>query len=366
MGVYIKMKKKTLSLLLVLTLVMTLVVGCKKKEEKVEEPVTETTEETTTEEVAEDGVIAKMGLGKVTSLSGDDAGEKEAKAQIDVTAAAVGLDAEGKIVSVSIDTVQNKAEFDKDLQLVTEAGEPVKTKKELKEEYDMKKASPIGKEWYEQMDSLEAWMLGKTVDEVLAMELTDGVPAVEDLTSTVTIKVEGYLAAVEEAAANSRDVVGAEKIGLGIKSSLSAKNTRGLKGEETPKVHADVTMSAVAFDKDGKILESIIDTVQGVVEFDAEGKVTTDLKEKVRSKKELKEEYNMLKASKIGKEWHEQMTSFEEWMKGKTTKEVVEIPVKEADENHKHVPDVEDLASTVTITVEGYLEAVEKADQNKK
>lgn len=370
MGVYIKMKKRTLSLLLVLTLVMTALVGCGKKEEKpTEEEVV--TEETTEETEAVEGEIAKIGLGKSTSLKGTEAGEKPASAQIDVTAAAVALDAEGKVVSVSIDTVQNKAELDADLKLVSETGVEVRTKQELKEEYDMKKASPIGKEWYEQMASLEEWMVGKTIDEIMAMPVKEkdenhkSVPDVEELTTSVTMTVEGYLAAVEDAVNNAVDVEGAAKVGLGVNSEISSGST-GLDGDKTPKIQANTTISAVAFDAEDKVVEAIIDTIQGVVEFDAEGKVTTNLEEEVKSKKELKDEYGMKKASAIEKEWYEQMEAFEEWMKGQTMEEISELPVVAKDEKHPSVPDVEELTSTVTISVESYLASAQKADVNKK
>ena len=41
----------------------------------------------------------------------------------------------------------------------------------------MKAASPIGKEWYEQIAAFEAWAKGKTVDEIKAGVGEDGYPA---------------------------------------------------------------------------------------------------------------------------------------------------------------------------------------------
>ena len=67
-------------------------------------------------------------------------------------------------------------------------------------------ASPIGKEWYEQIAALEEWMTGKTVEEALALEVYDkdeshtSVPADEDLTSSCTMSVGGYLEALKGAA----------------------------------------------------------------------------------------------------------------------------------------------------------------------
>ncbi len=72
----------------------------------------------------------------------------------------------------------------------------------------------------------------------------------------------------------------------------------------------------------------------------------------------------MKKVSEIEKEWYEQMAAFEEWMIGKTVDEITGLKVKERDENHKNVPDVPELTSTVTITVEGYIAAVGEAWDN--
>ncbi len=366
------MKKRTLSLLLILTLVMTFAVGCGKKDEAPETPEVEAPGETEEkpEETASEGEIVKLGLGKVANVKGNDAGEKPASGQIDVTAAAIGFDADGKIVSVTIDTVQNKAKFDEELNLETDNSELVKTKKELKDDYDMRKASEIEREWFEQMEDFEAWMIGKTAEEVINIPVKErdenhkNVPDVEELTSTVTITVEGYLAAVEDAWNNAVDVEGASKVGLGVSSSIAKSN--GLDGDKMPKLQADTTLTALAFDDADKIVGSIIDTVQTKVEFDAEGKVTTDLEAEVLSKKELKDDYGMKKASGIEKEWFEQIEAFEEWMIGKTADEVTGLEVKEVDPNHQNVPDVEELTSSVTITVESFLDAVEKADTNKR
>ncbi len=365
--------RKSILLLLVLTLAMGVFVSCgSNDEEPVEEEdvVVEETEEETEEEETEvtDGEIMKLGLGQTVSLSGTDAeGEDTASGQINVTMAALGLDADDKIASVTIDTVQGKVDFDEDLAI--DYDEEVLTKKELKEDYGMKDISEIDKEWYEQMEAFEDWMIGKTVDEVLNLEVFERdenhqhVPAEEDLTSTVTITVEGYLAALEDAANNLIDVEGAETVGLGVEPSLAKSN--GLDGDKAPKIQFDVTYAAFAFNGE-EVVDSIVDVVQPTVEFDEAGVVVSDLEEEVLSKKELKEDYGMKKISEIEKEWYEQMEAFEEWMMGKTMDEIQDIEVFERDEAHTHVPADEDLTSSVTITVDGYLAAAEKAEANKK
>ncbi len=75
------------------------------------------------------------------------------------------------------------------------------SKKELKEGYNMKDSSGIGKEWYEQQEALEEFMTGKTVAEaVTAAAVAENLVTDADLLAKVTIKVSDYFAAAEEAA----------------------------------------------------------------------------------------------------------------------------------------------------------------------
>jgi len=158
----------------------------------------------------ENSTYAKAGLGMVTSMSGTDAEDEDpAKTQADVTAVALALDAEGKIVAISIDVVQAKATVAEGVVTVSEG---VKTKRELGDDYNMKKyANPaaVG-EWYEEAAAFENYCIGKTPAEVLAMELgpnahdhTD-TPAVEELKSTCTMSVTAFLKAIEKAAVNAK------------------------------------------------------------------------------------------------------------------------------------------------------------------
>lgn len=153
---------------------------------------------------------AKAGLGMVTNMSGTDAEDEDpAKTQADVTAVALALDAEGKIVAISIDVVQAKAEVTEGEVTVAEN---VKTKRELGDDYNMKKyATPaaVG-EWYEQANAFEAYCIGKTADEVAGMPLGENAhgytdaPAAEELKSTCTISVTAFLNAIAKAAANAK------------------------------------------------------------------------------------------------------------------------------------------------------------------
>ncbi|NLY20215.1 MAG: hypothetical protein GXZ08_02890 [Tissierellia bacterium] len=369
--------KKKLALLLALATMSMSVVACGKKEEKVEEPTPAPVEETETEETEEpaevaEGAIAKIGLGIVggTNSSKDADGDKAAVAQADISIAAVAFDSEGKIVKIQIDEAQTKANFaadNSDADLNPEDTYP--TKKVKADEYGMRKASEIGAEIHEQYASLEEWCIGKTADEVVNMPVKErdenhiAIPDVPELASTVTVTIESYQAAIAEAWENAVDVQGeAVELGLGVTTSVAGTPADG---DKLAKIQVNTTMSALAFDAEGKVVANIIDVMQLPVNVDAEGKIA-ERKDDILTKKELLEDYGMRKASEIGAEWFEQAASLEEWTIGKTIEEITSMPVKERDENHKNVPDVPELASTVTITVEGYMAAMEGAATNAK
>ncbi|MHB8963941.1 MAG: hypothetical protein ACYC5K_12405 [Saccharofermentanales bacterium] len=149
----------------------------------------------------------KTGVGSVISIAKSKSATAEAagQGQADVVIAAVTVDKDGKILKVSIDTAQVKIPFDATGTVTADLTAELKTKKELGDAYGMKGNSGIQKEWYEQIASLEAWMIGKTVAEVKAIELNaDGDVTEADLVSSVTISVGDYLKVVEEAVNNAK------------------------------------------------------------------------------------------------------------------------------------------------------------------
>lgn len=375
---------KRISLLLVLVLVLTVFTACnktneeankettpvenateEKTEEKTEEPAEETTEPVETE-VAEVGPIAKIGLGNITSTtSSKDAGEKPAKAQADVTIAAVAFDAEGRIVDVKIDVAQTSANFSEDNMTVDMEAVDFRTKVEKGPDYDMLKASPIEKEFDEQILAFQEYLIGKTADEVVGIptkekdERHPAVPDVAELETVCTINISDFQYAVKEAWDNAVDANGATKLGLGIFTDGNGTDGKDDKGA---RAQFNTYMNALGLDDEGKIVANYVDVVQAKIQVALDGTVETS--EDVLSKKELKDDYNMRDRSEIGREWFEQMEDFQAFTIGKTVEEVQNIPVKERDENHKNVPDLPELESTVTITVEGYQKVMGLANDN--
>lgn len=127
------------------------------------------------------------------------AGEKDGAYQANSTICAVVLDDNGVIKMVEFDVVQVKLGFTAAGAVTTEAGTLISSKEELKDGYGMRKASPIGKEWFEQADALEAWCVGKTLEQVMAAPLNNGYPTDADLVTGCTMSITDYLLALQKA-----------------------------------------------------------------------------------------------------------------------------------------------------------------------
>jgi len=364
--------KKILSIALVLTFALSVLAGCAAPAAA---PAPAPAPEAPAAPAAADGSIVKLGLGHITTIGKSaDLGSKDGKevlplGQVDTVMAAVGFDKDGKVVSVTIDNAQTKVNFDNKLQVTSDLKAENKTKVELGDAYGMKVASTIGKDWYQQIAELEKWMVGKSVSEIKAMKTKEkdaahpAVPDVAELTSLVTVSVEHYIGVVEEAFANAIDVTGGVKVGLGhevdiAKSVGLGKNAEGK--EVLPLAQVDTVMAATAFDKDGKVVGTIIDNAQTKINFDNTGKVTSDKKAEYPTKVELKEGYGMVKASTIGKEWYQQADALGKWMVGKSVDEIKAMKTKAKDAAHPAVPDVAELTSLVTVSVEHYIAVVEE------
>lgn len=325
--------KKIISLLLCVTLVMTMFTACGAK-----------------------GV--KTGLAVVTHArsSKDATDEAEGLAQVDSTAVAVLVDSKGVITNCVIDVVQTKFYFSAAGEITTDLGKTFVSKKELGDAYNMRDASPIGKEWDEQAEALEKYVIGKTLTEIKGIAIDGGYPTDEDLTSSVTMKIDDIINAIEKAVNNAEDLgaKAGDKLGLGIISGAH-RTSKNASAEEDGLVTAYSHYGAISLDKNGKITSSIIDASQTNVTFNAEGQLTSDLSGPFETKLELGYGYNMKDASPIGKEWFEQSEAFCNYMKGKTVADITGLALDNGVATDK------DLVSSVTITINDFLTVVEKA-----
>lgn len=352
--------KKVMILFLCMVLVLGTLSACGgKKEEPSASQSPKASESTapTAEETAKTGLAIIASVAKSTP-----AGTEEGMAQADSLAVAVLVTSDGKILACSIDSVQSKITFTADGKLKTDKTTTFKSKQELGEEYGMKKASKIEKEWNEQADAFAKYVVGKTVDEVKGIAVDEeGYPKDTDLTSSVTIRITDFIAAVEKAVTNAKEL-GAkptDKLGLAITTEMS--KSKDATAEEAGLAQAYSFYSVVTTGADEKITSCYVDSSISNVDFDSKGAITTDLKTAPKTKQELKEEYGMKKASKIGKEWYEQADAFAAYVKGKTADEVKGIAVS----SEGYATDA-DLISSVTVHVGPLIAVVEKAVTNAK
>ena len=192
----------------------------------------------------------------------------------------------------------------------------------------------------------------------MALHLTEEAP--DDLKTSVTIGITGYQEAVKKAADNAVEVKGVKSVGS---ASVTTVAGRTATAEVAGRVQTNVVFTGVAFDKDGKVLAVAIDNAQNSGTFDTMGAIVKA--EVSKTKIEKGDEYGMKAASAIGKEWYEQMNALTAVMVGKTVAEILAIPTAKKDDAHPEVPSGDDLKSSVSISIEGYRAAVEKAFEAK-
>jgi len=144
----------------------------------------------------------KLGIGVLTTVakSTDATATDPGLAQAYSNYAIVTFNADGVITSCIIDASQTNINFDATGTITTDLAGPFPTKNELGADYGMVKASSIGKEWNEQAAAFADYVVGKTVEEVKGIALTDeGLAADTDLASSVTVHIGPFMTVVEKA-----------------------------------------------------------------------------------------------------------------------------------------------------------------------
>lgn len=149
----------------------------------------------------------KLGVGVMTNMekSKDASAEKDGQCQAYSTYVAATVGADGKITASIIDSTQGTVTFDAAGKITSDINAGVQSKRQLGDEYGMKAASGIGKEWYEQADAMSAYMTGKTADEVANIAVDeDTKPTDADLTASVTVSIGDFQEAVLKAAEGAK------------------------------------------------------------------------------------------------------------------------------------------------------------------
>ena len=145
----------------------------------------------------------KLALGLVgeTAKAAFDTEKKTGSSQAYANFVAV-TSADGKITACVLDSVQANFTWDAAGKVTSDLTKEPTTKYDLKEGYNMKNASSIQKEWYEQADAFMKFVVGMTADQVKGISV-DKDTKVTDETLKVgcTMKIGAYQNAVAKALA---------------------------------------------------------------------------------------------------------------------------------------------------------------------
>ena len=303
--------------------------------------------------VVTEGAV-KTGLAVVTSVAESVDGE----AKYDVTIAAVNVDENGVIVSCYLDSLGTSVLFGTDGVITTDLEAAVLTKNELGDNYNMKLYGNAKYEWYEQAASLANYALGKTVEELRVGAVNEsGKAADADLASVATIKLGGYVDAIEKAVANAQHLGAQAGDELKVAVIASVSDSKSADAENAGNAQLNVDVAAITMNGE-TITACALDSVQAKVAFDASGVITSDVTAPVQTKNELGEAYGMKAWGKATFEWNEQAANFAAYVTGKTAAEVAGIAVDEATK-----PTDADLVTSVTIKIGTFQALIAKAAQ---
>ena len=308
---------------------------------------TETTPATTTETL-------KFGFGLyVTTPSATNATEEKAgQGKVEITAAAVTVDKDGKIVACVLDTAANTVKYTLDGKAVAE--ESFKTKKELGDAYNMVAYGGATQEWYKQVAAFETLVKGKTLAEVKAL-VVDGDKGTSDVQAAgCTITINEFVLAIEKAynSASASNATASDVLTLGVNTEQTCKDATE---ENDGSNQVETTFVAAVLNAQGKVVAALTDCVQVKFTFSKAGASTFDVNKELKSKKELGANYNMVLYGGAAKEWFEQAAVFEAAVIGKAKADLASMM---AEDNYGSA----DLkAAGCTILVNGFIKAAEKA-----
>ena len=308
----------------------------------------------------------KLGMGIVVKDS-----TSTGNAQIDATVAAVVTDADGKIVSCSLDVAQTKLS-DEEGTLGDVASVDLRSKQEKGSDYGMVAYGGAIAEWNEQADFFAQQVVGKTADEVASLatnvnESGHTVAADEAILAGCTMDITAFQEAIVKAC---KDEDAKEfsaksfKLGLGIITEVDSSSVSA-SADADGAANMYSHFAAVAVDENGKILADLIDAIQPKISFNTAGEETAfDFTD---TKKYLKENYNMVTYGGSIGEWYEETTAFENYIVGKDSDGVTGIATTVNEEGNAVATDADaDLVASCTIAINTFQEAVAKAIANAK
>ena len=299
-----------------------------------------------------DDATVKFGAGLYVSTptTTDATEDNDGSGKVDVTVAAVTVDADGKIAACDLDTASNTVMFTSDGKAV--AGE-FKTKYEQGASYNMVSYGGANREWFEQADAFEALIVGKTLDEIKALVAEGNKGNDEVVAAGCTIMINEFVNAIEKAY-NAANTEISDKTTL--KVSVATEQTLTDATEEIDGNNKiAVNVFAGAYDAEGKVVAASSDCVEVSFTFDMTGVSTLDTAKAVLSKKEQGTSYGMVAYGGAAKEWFEQAAAFDAACIGKTKAEIASLL---ASDGYHGVDEL--MTAGCTIGVTGFIKAATK------
>ena len=266
----------------------------------------------------------KMGMSVYTATPtvSDATEEKNGSGKVAVTAAVITVDADGKLVSCQLDTMECSVAHTLDGKAI--ANEGFKTKGEQGADYGMVAWGGASKEWFEQADAFETVVAGKTLDEIKALVAEGNKGTDEVVSAGCTIMVHEFVKAIEAAYGTLADstVTADHTLKLGMHAE---QTTADATEEKDGSSQVEVSIFGAAVDADGKVVDSTTDCVQVKFTFDLTGKATLDTTKTISSKRQAGADYGMIAWGGAAKEWFEQADAFDAACVGKTATEIAAL-----------------------------------------
>ncbi len=324
--------KKTLALLVCVLLMLAMFAGCGKEAQ----PTT-----------------LKFGFGVSisTPATTDATADKDGSGKVDITIAAVTVDANGKIVACALDTASNTVNFKADGKAVAAA--EFKTKYEQGTNYNMVAYGGAKKEWFEQADAFEAVVAGKTLAEVKALVGEDKKGNDAVVAAGCTIMINEFVDAIEKAynaaAASNATAESTLKV-----TAATEQTCTDATADKDGSNKVSTTVFGAAVDAEGKIVAAASDCVEVSFTFGTTGASTLDTTKAVASKKEQGANYGMVAYGGAKKEWFEQAAAFDAACIGKKASEISALMGTDG----KGAADLQ--TAGCTIFVSGFVKAASK------
>jgi hypothetical protein len=221
-------------------------------------------------------------------------------------------------------------------------------------------------EWYAQAEAFEAYVVGKTTEQVAGIETTTNdegytVAADDALYAGCTMQITDFIQAVTKACNDEWAVSFTANEGeftLGLAAKTTDEDSTVPTAEEDGVVKMYTEFGAAVVNGEGKILAALNDAIQPNITVNTAGEIV-DTQYK-GTKRELGDDYNMVAYSNAIAEWDAQSAAFSNYVVGMTADQVEGIETEVNDEGYNVAVD-DALSASCTISISGMQAVIAQA-----